>query len=175
MKKTILTVATLALLFTACNNATKNEETATQESTPTESTESTESATPADAGSIATVAISGGDDMKFDKTEILVKEGQTVKLTLTHSGKAPVTGMGHNFVLLAAGTDATKFAAEAVAAKDNDYIPASMQSDVIAHTKTIGGGETTEIEFVAPPKGTYTFLCSFPGHAAIMKGNFIVE
>ncbi|HRN94472.1 MAG TPA: plastocyanin/azurin family copper-binding protein, partial [Chitinophagales bacterium] len=87
----------------------------------------------------------------------------------------PVAAMGHNFVLLAQGTDLAKFATAAVAAKDNDYIPADLASSVIAHTKTIGGGETTEVEFPAPAAGTYDFLCSFPGHSAMMKGKFIVE
>jgi azurin len=45
-----------------------------------------------------------------------------------------------------------------------------MEGDVIAHTKTIGG-ETTDIEFTAPAKGTYDFLVFFPGHHATMKVN----
>jgi azurin len=39
----------------------------------------------------------------------------------------------------------------------------------------IGGGESTVIEFVAPEAGTYTYICSFPGHYAMMKGKLIVE
>ncbi len=68
-----------------------------------------------------------------------------------------------------------EFAMEAIDAKDNDYIPASREGDVIAHTTTIGGGETAEVEFTAPAAGVYTFLCSFPGHSALMNGRFIVE
>jgi azurin len=37
-----------------------------------------------------------------------------------------------------------------------------MEGDVIAHTQKPFGGETTDIEFTAPAKGTYDFLCSFP-------------
>ena len=47
------------------------------------------------------VAISGNDQMQYDISEIDVLEGQTVVLTLTHTGKMPVDAMGHNFVLLA--------------------------------------------------------------------------
>lgn len=119
--------------------------------------------------------ISGGDNMKFDKTELRAKAGETVKLVLIHSGKAAVTAMGHNVVILTQGTDATAFASEAMKAKDTDYIPQSMLENIVAHTKTIGGGETTEIEFVAPAAGEYDFLCTFPGHASMMKGKFIVE
>jgi azurin len=44
---------------------------------------------------------------------------------------------------------------------------------IIAHTKLIGGGETTTVSFpTAKLKkgGDYTFFCSFPGHWAQMKG-----
>ena len=41
--------------------------------------------------------------------------------------------------------------------------------------KLIGGGEETTVTFDAPAKGTYDFICSFPGHYALMKGKFIVE
>ena len=63
---------------------------------------------------------------------------------------------------------------KAAASKSNDYIPEGT-IEVIAHTKMIGGGETTVIEFVAPEAGTYTYICSFPGHYAMMKGKLIVE
>jgi azurin len=82
--------------------------------------------------------------------------------------------MGHNFVLLKSGVDIIVFGGKAATAKDTEYIPDSGV-DVIAHTKLIGGGETAVVEFDAPEAGTYDFLCSFPGHYAIMKGKFIVE
>ncbi|QQR94996.1 MAG: azurin [Bacteroidota bacterium] len=173
MRKSILALASATLMFAACNQSKQPETPATETTPPA----ATEEAAPAVAPPTepAIVEISGGDDMKFDKTEITVKEGQTVKLTLKHTGKSPKDAMGHNFVLLASGTSLQDFATAAIKAKDNDYIPADMASSVIAHTKTIGGGETTEIEFTAPSKGTYDFLCSFPGHYGTMKGHFIVE
>ncbi len=172
MKKSILTFAATAMIFAACNNDPKPESTETA-APATEEAAPEAAATP--AGETVEVAISGGDDMKFDKTEITVKEGSNVKLTLTHSGKAPAVAMGHNFVLLNQGVDLAAFAAAAIDAKDNDYIPKGKEGEVIAHTKTIGGGETAVVEFTAPAKGTYEFLCSFPGHSAMMKGHFIVE
>jgi azurin len=172
MKKSILAFASAALFLTACSdNATKEETPATETATPA----ATEPAEPAAASNVAEIALSAGDDMKFDMTEIKVKEGQTVKLTLVHTGKAPLQAMGHNFTLLAQGSDVDAFAKAAVNAKDNDYIPKELEKEVIAHTKTIGGGDMTEIEFPAPAKGTYDFLCSFPGHSVMMRGKFIVE
>ena len=166
MKKVFLTMTAAAFLFTACNNSSST----TENTAPT-----TEETAPAEDANVAEVELSAGDDMKYDLTEIKVKEGQTVKLTLVHTGTAPVVAMGHNFVLLKQGVDLAKFAEAAMAAQATDYIPADKAGDVIAHTKTIGGGETTEVEFPAPAKGTYEFLCSFPGHSAMMKGHFIVE
>lgn len=120
------------------------------------------------------VKLTANDQMQFGKNEIRVKAGQTVKLTLIHIGKMSKDVMGHNFVLLKPGTEISKFGQAAANAKANDYIPQGADQ-VIAHTKLIGGGEETTIEFKAPEKGTYTFICSFPGHYAIMQGKFIVE
>ena len=174
MKKIIFLFA-VTLFFASCggnSSAPATDETATEATAEEGGEEAT--ADEADAN-IAEVTIKGDDAMKYDLSEINVKEGQTVHLTLVHSGKAPVAAMGHNWVLMKPGTDVEKFATAAINAKDNDYIPADMAADVIAHTKTIGGGETTDVEFTAPAKGTYDFLCSFPGHHAAMKGKFIVE
>lgn len=123
---------------------------------------------------VVKVVITGNDQMKFDKTEIRVKAGKKVKLTLRHIGKMDVKIMGHNVVILKEGVDVVKFAAEAVSARENGYIPVDTK-DVIAHTEMIGGGQTSTIEFDAPKAGTYDFICSFPAHYAMMKGKFIVE
>lgn len=121
---------------------------------------------------VRTIVLNSNDQMKFDKTEIRVKAGEKIKLVLKHTGKLPKNAMGHNFVLLAKGTDVAKFATAAMNDKATEYIPAK---GVLAHTKLIGGGETTSVEFTVPAKGIYDFICSFPGHYAMMKGKFIVE
>jgi len=120
------------------------------------------------------VKITGNDQMQFNVKVIRVKEGQEVTVTLQHVGKMAVNIMGHNFVLLKSGTDINTFGSAASAAKEADYIP-NDGKDVIAHTKMIGGGETTSVTFKAPAKGEYDFICSFPGHYALMQGKFIVE
>lgn len=123
---------------------------------------------------VSKVVITGNDMMKFDKTEIRVKAGKKVKLTLRHIGKMDVNVMGHNVVILKQGVDVIAFAAKAATEKDNGYIPTDSK-DVIAYTEMIGGGQTTTIEFDAPAAGEYDFICSFPAHYAMMKGKFIVE
>ncbi|VXC55820.1 MULTISPECIES: plastocyanin/azurin family copper-binding protein [Bacteroidota] len=169
MKKLVLGLS--VIIFTACNNNKKTEQ-SVQENNQSVLEQTT---VPTEQANEVELTISGGDDMKFDKTELKVKEGQTVKLILKHTGKAPIEAMGHNVVILAQGTDFNAFANAAINAKDNDYIPKEMEKAVITKTDMIGGGQTTEITFTAPAKGSYDFLCSFPGHYIYMKGKFIVE
>ena len=83
--------------------------------------------------------------------------------------------MGHNWALLTQDADMAAVGQAAAVAEDNDYIPADMTDKFIAHTKMLGGGESDTIEFDAPAPGTYTFMCTFPGHYALMQGKFIVE
>lgn len=120
------------------------------------------------------VVITSNDAMQFNKKEIIVKAGNSIKITLKHIGKMDKKVMGHNFVLLKQGVDLNAFGNKAATFGNNEYIPTNTQ-DIIIHTKLIGGGETAVIEFDAPEKGAYEFLCSFPGHYAMMKGKFIVE
>ncbi|MCO5260911.1 MAG: azurin [Crocinitomicaceae bacterium] len=132
--------------------------------------------TSAEASGPVTLDLSAGDDMKFDKTEFTVKAGQKVTLNFHHTGSLAKEQMGHNFVLLKEGTDVMAFGQAAMAAQATEYIPEAMKGDIIVHTNLIGGGESTTIEFDAPSEaGNYTFICSFPGHFASMKGTFVVE
>lgn len=123
---------------------------------------------------VTRVYLTGSDQMKFNKNEIKVKAGDKVVLTFEHVGKMSKETMGHNFVLLKKGTNVKEFGQEALEFKDNDYIPENSDS-IITHTKMLGGGEKTEITFQAPEKGKYDYICSFPGHVALMNGIFIVE
>lgn len=127
-----------------------------------------------DQDGVAVVSIVTSDKMKFNVKEFRVKANQKIKLTLTHTGKLDKKIMGHNVVILKKGVKVSRFAADAAAARQNDYIPVAS-NEVIAHTKMIGGGEATTIEFNAPESGVYDFICSFPAHYAMMKGKFIVE
>jgi len=119
--------------------------------------------------------ITGNDQMRYNTKELRVKAGDVVVLTMKHVGQMPKTVMGHNWILLKHGVDMATFAQDAMQAKATDYIPAARSGDIIAHTKLLGGGESDTITFDAPAQGTYTFLCSFPGHYGTMNGLFIVE
>lgn len=127
------------------------------------------------AGDENSIDLTGNDMMQFNKKEIRVKAGEEVTLTLRHIGKLDKKVMGHNFVLLKPGTDIQEFSlAASNAGESEDWIPNDGQA-VIVHTKMLGGGQSDTITFAAPEPGTYDFICSFPGHSAMMRGKFIVE
>ncbi len=153
-------VAACALLLSGCG---KSE-------TPAAPT----SAAPA-ADGVRTIAITADDSMKFSVTEIRAKPGEKLRVTLQNVGRMPKQAMGHNWVLLTPRDDAAVLAfAASAAGKMPEYLP-DDRSAVLAHTKILGGGESDSIEVTVPAEpGTYPFLCTFPGHAALMKGRLIV-
>lgn len=120
------------------------------------------------------IVIESNDQMQFDKQEIKVKAGEQVTITLKHVGKMAKEVMGHNIVILKPGTDIATFGMEANKAKETNYIPAALADAVIAHSDVIGGGEETSFD-VTLEAGKYDFICSFPGHLAVMKGVIIAE
>lgn len=177
MKKVLFSLLIGSFAFASCGGGsgteTKKEEKKMQ--APQKSSDYSEEETKEDVPAVAEVTIEGNDQMRFNLDKIEVHEGQTVKLTLKHVGEMSKEAMGHNWILLQKGVDKADFAATASQAKDEDFAPASLSDKMIAHTKTIGGGEETSIEFEAPAKGTYEFICSFPGHYGLMNGKFIVK
>jgi azurin len=54
----------------------------------------------------------------------------------------------------------------------NDYLKKG-DTRVIAHTKVIGGKQSTSVTFPTSKLkkgGDYTYFCSFPGHSSVMIG-----
>src|SRR5678815_2408243 len=118
------------------------------------------------ADKVCKVEISGTDQMQYDKKELSVAADCTqVEVTLKHAGKLPAQAMGHNWVL-AKTADVAGVASDGIAAGfANDHIKKD-DARVIAHTKIVGGGQTTSITFptsALTKGGAYTFFCSFPG------------
>lgn len=156
------------LLMLACGESKKETEQETVKMKTAETKQDVEDP------NTTTITLLSYDTMKYDKTQLTVPAGKTVKLTLKHVGQMPKNAMGHNFVLLKQDTEVSKFAAKASAARDNDYIPEGTET-VIVHTKMLGGGQSDTVTFEPPAPGTYTYICSFPGHYAMMQGTFTVE
>jgi azurin len=117
--------------------------------------------------------ISGNDQMQYDKQVLTVAAScKQVTVTLHHTGKLPREAMGHNWVLVSAADFNAVAATGTAAGLANDYVQPDDKR-VLAHTKTIGGGQTTSITFpssVLKPGGDYRYLCTYPGHNALMRG-----
>jgi azurin len=117
--------------------------------------------------------LTGNDQMQYSTKTLEVTAGEKVSLTFKHIGQLQKVAMGHNVVILKAGTPIPAFATKAMTATATDYIPADDESKklIIANTKVLGGGESQTITFTAPTEpGDYPYLCTFPGHFALMQG-----
>ena len=125
-----------------------------------------------------TVAITADDKMMYGTTAFEVKAGTKVKVTLKNIGMIPKIAMGHNFVLLTKGETAFGFGPPVVAnggTHENGFIPPKDKGKIIAHTKMLGPGEEDSVVFTAPEPGEYEYLCTFPGHFALMRGKMTVK
>ena len=122
------------------------------------------------------VIITGNDTMQFDKREFTVKSGEKVELEFKNIGKLPKIAMGHNLVILKQGISSLKFGQKVMSlgASASNVLPEGSMEDVIAATKLLGPGESETISFTAPEPGDYQFVCSFPGHFAMMRGIMVV-
>jgi azurin len=180
-----------ATVADAIGSSSSTATTAAATSNPTPSntgTPAATAATPAAASSAAAagksksessggrvIEVTGNDQMQFNVKTIEAKAGEQLKVVFTNVGSLPKEAMGHNWVLLKAGTDPMAFGAASMTARDKDYIGDSVKDQVIAHTRILGPKEKQEISFTAPAAGEYTYICSFPGHVALMKGTLVVK
>jgi azurin len=121
------------------------------------------------------VEISGNDVMQYDKVELAVPAScKQITVTLHHAGKQPREAMGHDWVLVKTADLAAVAQAGIGAGLANNYL-APGDKRVLAHTGVIGGGESTSVTFSASrlsKGGAYSYLCTFPGHSALMHGKF---
>jgi azurin len=169
MKNVILFIFSI-LLILSCGSGEKKEK---KEKFKYERTKEVLEKIPIDNPNDSKVILNSFDNMIYDKNKIEVNSGKNIVLTLNHKGKVSKEFMGHNFVLLKKGVNVDEYAKKAVLAKSNDYIPSS--DEAIAYTKMLGGGESTTINFLAPEAGTYNYICTFPGHYMMMRGELIVN
>jgi azurin len=142
--------------------------------TPAPAAESKPAAVVANCGT----TIEGTDAMQYNVGSIAVPAScGNFTINLKHTGKMPVAAMGHN-VVIAKTADQQAVSADGMAAGvAANYVKAD-DARVIAHTKLVGGGESTSVTFPTSKiktGGPYEFFCSFPGHAAMMKGTIAVQ
>lgn len=201
--KTALLAASCALALSACGERTADTTVDTTPTpapaatmpvpTPVESVPATPSTViapvPADAplpggdkpaAVVANCAteIEGNDAMQFNVGAIVVPAScSDFKITLRHTGKLAANVMGHNVVIVK-DADLAGVAADGISAGiDAGHVKAG-DARVVAHSTLVGGGQTTSVSFPVnriKDGGPYAFFCSFPGHAALMKGTISVQ
>ena len=110
----------------------------------------------------------------YDIKEFTVKPRQTVKLTLVNPADS-ITRQPHNVLIVKPGKkDIVGMAANAGMSDPNflttgNAIPKS--DDILHHSKLVQPGHSETIEFTAPAEaGDYPYICTYPGHWAIMNG-----
>jgi azurin len=110
--------------------------------------------------------------VSFDVKAFDLKAGKKVKLIFVNPDFMP-----HNLVITKPGqADVVAAAAIALGADGfkKQFLPES--SDILVASKLLEKGETQELEFTAPSEaGEYPFICTFPGHATIMRGIITVK
>ena len=112
--------------------------------------------------------------MRYDKTRLVVKSGQKVRLTFTNNDV-----MQHNLLLLKPGTveQVGLLADEMITNPEGlkrQYVPDTPA--VWAYTPLVDPETKAVLEFTAPSEpGAYPFICTFPGHWRIMQGQLVVE
>jgi azurin len=127
------------------------------------------------ADKLCKLSIGANDVMQYDKKVLSAAADCTqIELTLTHTGQLPAAAMGHNWVLVKS-TDLDAVANAGISAGlANNYVQPG-DARVIAATAVVGGGKSTTVTFLTArlkPGEKYMFLCTFPGHNVLMRGEF---
>jgi uncharacterized cupredoxin-like copper-binding protein len=122
--------------------------------------------TPAGGGSgAAALAVTAQDTLKFDPAALTAKANTATTVNVKNAG-----ALQHNWVVVKP-EDADKVD-QAAAAKTGD---ATGIAGVLSGGTLINAGASESVT-VNLPAGTYTYLCTFPGHyQAGMKGTLTVN
>ena len=118
----------------------------------------------------AEIRIKADDLLRFDVRKVTVRSGETVVVTLENVGQ--LQNHAHNFVLLKPGADMGKFSTSNT---DPQKAKALLQQLSIAFTPMVPAGGRESVTFKAPAPGTYTYICSYPGHQSKSRGSFVVQ
>jgi azurin len=165
------------ILLISCVQSTNEKKNAKDSSGSAQPAESVETSVPGieKLNFTDTISLQAGENMRFNNELFRVKAGKKIWLIFKNTGPKTPTSMTHNVVILLKGTDIADFADAVHNAKNEQYVPASVTSLVIAHTRLVGGGDSDKVEFTIPRTGIYDFICSFPGHWGTMQGKIVAE
>lgn len=161
----LVLLVTALVLAPACTK--KTDAPATDAAAPAAETAAATATAPTGEATATIEISSDGDNIAFNKTELKCKAGETVKLVFKNTSVS--SNMQHNWVLVQPGKESEIEQAGISAGAENGWAPASHPA-ILAQTGLLDPGKTKEITFVCPAKGSYPYICTFPGHAQVMKG-----
>jgi azurin len=116
----------------------------------------------------------GAKEFKYDKQTLEAPAGSRIKLTFTNKTDSK-DEVGHNWVLVKPGQEASVVSNAKAAGDAKDYLKAD-DPGIIAHTRLIEGNQSDTITFDAPSSGIYTYLSTYPDqYAGGMKGTLTIK
>ena len=112
--------------------------------------------------------------MRYDTPRLVVQANQPIEIRFEN-----VDFMPHNLVIVKPGTrEKVGRASERMKPEElDDEGRAYMadQADILAATRMLESGQKTVLKFTTPSQeGDYEYLCTFPQHYQIMRGEFVV-
>ena len=114
------------------------------------------------------------EQMRYDTPRIVVEAGKPFEIILQN-----MDAMGHNLVVVKPGMKEKIGTASATMTPDKldgegrAFLPKSP--DIIAATKLVEPDQKVSLKLTAPTEeGEYEYVCTVPGHFAIMNGKLIV-
>ncbi|MEE2900477.1 MAG: plastocyanin/azurin family copper-binding protein [Gemmatimonadota bacterium] len=108
---------------------------------------------------------SEGPTLQFLPDAISAKSGTLLLIRYENGGDLP-----HNMALFRNDDVIDRMVTAAYEAEATGFVPVAAGADLITYSPLVSPGRTTEMEFVVPPPGIYTYICLFPGHAQMMLG-----
>ena len=110
---------------------------------------------------------SDGDLLAFKPDRLTCPARAAVHLTFFHTGK--YISQDHNWVLVVPGAADAVAKAALAAGEQAGWLPKGDRR-ILAATPPCHRGQHVSVDFIAPPPGDYPFLCTNPGHGAVMHG-----
>jgi plastocyanin len=117
------------------------------------------------------------EQLRYDLTRFEAKPGQPVKLTFANPDAT-----AHNFVIAKPGMAeriglaSNEMAKDPAAMQEGQFIPKDQLDQMLHRTKMLAPGSEEILRFSAPlVPGTYPYLCTFPGHWFVMRGEMVVK
>jgi azurin len=177
MKKVYLFAFAITVIMLSCGQSEQNRKNQKDSSQTTRSDENAEMSVPGIERLEFTdsVQLKSNENMRYDRELFKVRAGKKISLIFKNTAARSASSMTHNVVILKNGVDIADFADIARNAKAEQYVPSSLDSLIIAHTRLVSGGDSDQVEFICPKPGIYDFICSFPGHWGTMQGKIVAQ